>query len=121
MRSAANNPKISPLFFRGIGESSFNVIFCVAMCDRYVLMTVAGNRNNSNSSLINVGSNGNYWSSIKDGINSRNLIFSSSNTNENSNNRANGFTVRCLKDCTILHDVSCYLDSFILSVKCLVP
>ena len=68
------------------------------MCKRYVLLPVAGNRNNSNGSLNNVGSNGNYWSSTVDGTNSRNLNFNSSNANMNSNNRANGFSVRCLKD-----------------------
>ena len=73
------------------------------MCKRYVLLPVAGNRNNSNGSLNNVGSNGNYWSSTVDGTNSRNLNFNSSNANMNSNNRANGFSVRCLKDCSILH------------------
>lgn len=72
------------------------------MCKRYVLLSVAGNRNNSNGSLGNVGSNGNYWSSTVDGTNSRNLNFNSSDANMNSNNRANGFSVRCLKDCNIL-------------------
>jgi uncharacterized protein (TIGR02145 family) len=62
-------------------------------------LPVAGNRNNSNGVLNNVGSNGNYWSSTVNGINSRNLNFNSSNANMNSNNRANGFSVRCLKDC----------------------
>ena len=65
---------------------------------RYVQLPVAGNRNNSNGSLNNVGSNGNYWSSTVDGTNSRNLNFNSSDANMNSNNRANGNSVRCLKD-----------------------
>jgi hypothetical protein len=64
---------------------------------RYVLLPVAGNRNNSNGSLNNVGSNGNYWSSTVDGTNSRNLYFNSSNANMNNNNRANGNSVRCLR------------------------
>ena len=68
------------------------------MCNRYVLLPVAGNRNNSSGSLNNVGSNGNYWSGTVDGTNSRNLNFNSSNANMNSNNRANGNSVRCLKD-----------------------
>ncbi|MFW5766994.1 MAG: hypothetical protein ACOCXO_01375 [Bacteroidota bacterium] len=59
---------------------------------------MAGNRNNSNGSLNNVGSNGNYWSSTVSSTNSRNLNFNSSNANMNSNNRANGNSVRCLKD-----------------------
>lgn len=63
-----------------------------------VIITVAGNRNNGDGSLNNVGSNGNYWSSTVDGANSRNLNFNSGNADMNSNNRANGLTVRCLKD-----------------------
>jgi uncharacterized protein (TIGR02145 family) len=63
-----------------------------------VIIKIAGNRNNDNGSLNNVGSNGNYWASSVDGTNSRNLNFNSSNANMNSNNRANGLTVRCLKD-----------------------
>jgi uncharacterized protein (TIGR02145 family) len=59
---------------------------------------VAGNRNNSNGSLNNVGSNGNVWSSTVSSTNSRNLNFNSSNANMNSNNRANGLSVRCLRD-----------------------
>lgn len=60
-------------------------------------------RKNSNGTLNNVGSNGNYWSSTVNGTNARNLNFNSGNANMNSNNRANGFSVRCLKDCSILH------------------
>jgi uncharacterized protein (TIGR02145 family) len=59
---------------------------------------MAGNRNNSNGSLNNVGSNGNYWSSTVSGTNASNLNFNSSNANMNTNNRANGFSVCCLKD-----------------------
>ena len=68
------------------------------MWSRYVFLPVAGNRNNDDGSLNNVGSNGNYWSSSVDGTNARNLNFNSSNANMNSNNRANGNSVRCLKD-----------------------
>ena len=66
-----------------------------------VIITVAGNRNYNNGSLNNVGGNGNYWSSTVDGTNSRKLNFNSGNANMNSNNRANGLTVRCLKDLQI--------------------
>jgi hypothetical protein len=61
-------------------------------------LVAAGNRNHSNGSLNNVGSNGNYWSSTVNGSNARNLNFNSDNANMNSNNRANGFSVRCFKD-----------------------
>ena len=77
-------------------------------------MPVAGNRNNSNGSLNNVGSNGNYWSSTVDGINSRNLNFNSTGANMNNNNRANGYSVRCLKDCARRCSATA-LDSFCLN------
>lgn len=67
-----------------------------------VKQPVAGNRNNSNGTLNNVGSNGNYWSSSVSGTNARNLHFNSSNANMNSNNRANGFSVRCIKEKSLL-------------------
>jgi hypothetical protein len=90
---------------------------CFEMCKRYVLLPVAGNRNNSNGSLNNVGSNGNYWSSTVDGTNSRNLNFNSSNANMNSNNRANGNSVRCLKDCTNLHALTHSPFSFLKIIQ----
>lgn len=58
----------------------------------------AGNRNRINGLLNNQGTNGNYWSSTVSGTNARNLNFNSSAANTNNNNRANGFSVRCLKD-----------------------
>ena len=67
-----------------------------------VIKTVAGNRNNSDGSLNNQGSNGNYWSSSVSGTNASNLNFNATNVNPaNANNRANGLTVRCLKDLQI--------------------
>ena len=103
MGSETNNPNISFRLLRNTSASSFNVIFYVEICKRYVLLPVAGNRNNSNGTLNNVDSNGNYWSSTVDGTNARDLNFNSSNANMDSNNRANGFSVRCLKDCNTLH------------------
>jgi hypothetical protein len=75
------------------------MMLCFGMCKKYILLPVAGN---SNGSLNNVGSNGNYWSSTVDGTNSRNLNFNSNNASMSSNNRGNGNSVRCLKDCYIL-------------------
>ena len=67
-----------------------------------VIHTAAGNRNNSDASLNNLGANGNYWSSSVTGTNAFNLNFNSSAVNPaNNNNRANGLTVRCLKDLQI--------------------
>ena len=66
---------------------------CLSAC-----VVVAGYRNHNNGTLNNAGSNGNYWSSTVNGSNSRNLNFNSGNANMNNNYRANGFSVRCLKD-----------------------
>jgi uncharacterized protein (TIGR02145 family) len=63
-----------------------------------IVIVAGGYRNNSDGTLNNVGSNGNYWSSTVDGINARNLNFNSTGANMNSNNRANGFSARCIKD-----------------------
>jgi uncharacterized protein (TIGR02145 family) len=70
------------------------------MCKLCFYVTVSGNRNNSNGALNNVGSNGNYWSSTVSGTNATNRNFNATGTNANNNNRANGLTVRCLKDKT---------------------
>jgi uncharacterized protein (TIGR02145 family) len=60
--------------------------------------TLAGFRNSSNGALSIVGSNGRYWSSTMSGTSSRHLYFDSSNAYMNVLFRANGITVRCLKD-----------------------
>ena len=62
------------------------------------LLPSAGNRNNNDGSFNNQGSNGFLWSSSLAGTNSRNLNFNSSNAEWNSNNRTNGFSVRCVRD-----------------------
>jgi uncharacterized protein (TIGR02145 family) len=62
-------------------------------------LPAAGNRNNSNGTLNNAGTNGNYWSSTPSGTtNAMNLNFNSGNANVNNNNRANGFSVRCVAE-----------------------
>ncbi len=97
MRSAAFNPNISSVT-TDTSENNLKMNTYYKMCTRYVLLPLAGNRNNSNGSLNNVGSNGNYWSSSVSGSNAQNLNFNSTNANVNNNNRANGNSVRCLKD-----------------------
>ena len=59
-----------------------------------VFLPAAGNRNGT--SVNNVGSNGNYWSSTYNNSNNAyNLNFNSGNVNpQNNNNRNNGFSVR---------------------------
>lgn len=61
-------------------------------------LPAAGFRNYSAGSLVSVDSNGRYWSSTISGTNVRGLSFSSSNAYMDNNNRANGFSVRCLRD-----------------------
>jgi hypothetical protein len=62
-------------------------------------LPAAGWRNNTNGALNNAGTNGNYWSSTPSGTtNAMNLNFNSGNTNVNNNNRANGFSVRCVAE-----------------------
>jgi len=61
-------------------------------------LPVAGYRFSSDGSLLNVGSNGYYWSSTVNGTYARGLYFFSSNATIASSYRANGFSVRCLKD-----------------------
>jgi uncharacterized protein (TIGR02145 family) len=61
-------------------------------------LSLAGYRSRSNGSLRNVGTYGYYWSSTVSSTNSRNLYFNSSNASMFSSFRANGASVRCLKD-----------------------
>ena len=61
-------------------------------------LPMAGSRLNSNGSLYNVGTLGHYWSSTVSGTYSRNLYLSSSSASIVDSHRANGFSVRCLKD-----------------------
>ena len=62
-------------------------------------LPAAGLRNYNNAALNNVGTNGYYWSSTVNGNNSRNLNFNSGNVNPaNNNNRAYGFSVRCVAE-----------------------
>jgi uncharacterized protein (TIGR02145 family) len=61
-------------------------------------LPVAGNRSYTNASLYSVGSYGVYWSGTVDGFNSRALVFFSSFAGTGSYFRANGFSVRCIKD-----------------------
>ena len=58
----------------------------------------AGYRLNSNGTIYNSGGLGNYWSSTVNGTDSRNLYCYSSGASINDGNRANGYSVRCIKD-----------------------
>jgi uncharacterized protein (TIGR02145 family) len=61
-------------------------------------LPMAGSRSGSNGSLGGVGANGYYWSSTVSSTYSRSLYFNSSNAFMNTDYRAHGFSVRCLKD-----------------------
>ncbi len=61
-------------------------------------LVVAGSRHPSNGTIYYAGSNGYYWSGTVNGTNSRYLYFNSGNATMYSHYRANGFSVRCLKD-----------------------
>jgi uncharacterized protein (TIGR02145 family) len=66
----------------------------------YISALLAGNRN-TNGTFNNRTSNGNWWSSSASGASNafnRNLNTGNRGVNRNANNRANGFSVRCLKD-----------------------
>ena len=61
-------------------------------------LPVAGFRSGSNGALLDVGSVGRYWSSTLSGAVARSLYFDSSFSFFSTLNRADGFSVRCLKD-----------------------
>jgi uncharacterized protein (TIGR02145 family) len=63
-----------------------------------IKLPVAGYRNESNGSLIDVGSGGLYWSTALSGANSRILNFNTSNASMTGSFRAVGFSIRCIKD-----------------------
>jgi hypothetical protein len=61
-------------------------------------LPVAGYRDGSDGSLINVGSGGSYWSNTTDGANSPYLYFGSNYAGIVPIYRALGLSVRCIKD-----------------------
>jgi uncharacterized protein (TIGR02145 family) len=61
-------------------------------------LPLAGVRSGSDGSLYSVGSNGIYWSSTVAGTNARNLYFNSGGAGMQNSTRADGYSVRCLKD-----------------------
>ena len=61
-------------------------------------LVVAGFCNYSSGAVLYAGSYGVYWSSAVGGSYARNLFFYGGNAEVHDNNRANGFSVRCIKD-----------------------
>ena len=67
--------------------------------DNTIFLPAAGYRYYSNGSLLYVGTNGLYWSSTVSGTYSYNLYFDSGSINpSNYNDRALGFSIRCLTE-----------------------
>ena len=62
--------------------------------------TMAGNRNGSSGVIGGVGTHGDYWVSSVSSPNSRMLLFGTIDATINDYYRANGFTVRCIKETT---------------------
>ena len=78
------------------------VVNKVVQQDKMIILLccwLTGNRN-TNSNYNNRGTNTNLWSSTvgTTGAWKRNLNSTESNVNRNTNNKTNGFSVRCLKD-----------------------
>jgi hypothetical protein len=59
---------------------------------------VAGYRLHDDGTINDEGRFGFYWSSTVNGTSSRILYFYSGNAYRGSDNRASGFSVRCLED-----------------------
>jgi hypothetical protein len=64
-------------------------------------LPLTGWRDSGEGSLSEVGSLGDYWSSTVNGINGSDLYFSSGSVSTGSWLRANGLSVRCLKDASV--------------------
>ncbi|MEI8103280.1 MAG: reverse transcriptase domain-containing protein [Candidatus Moraniibacteriota bacterium] len=64
-----------------------------------IILALAGNRNTTGG-FNNRGTNANLWSSSQSGATAwnRNLNTSNATVNRNPNSKANGFSLRCLKD-----------------------
>jgi hypothetical protein len=63
-------------------------------------LPLGGNRSYSGNNFNNVGSEGRYWSSTvsADNVNTQNLHFWGGNAQISNNERAYGFSVRCIKE-----------------------
>jgi len=61
-------------------------------------LPMSGYRSNGNGSLSDAGLSGDYWTSTRDGLNSRGLYFDVSSAGLDAGGRACGVSVRCIKD-----------------------
>ena len=101
--ASANNP--CPVGFRVPTLTEQNTLVTAASitnsasaASSTLKFTVPGYRTSSNGTLSTVGSSGYYWSSTVSFTYASNRYFGSGGTNTNTGNRADGLTVRCLKD-----------------------
>ena len=73
----------------------------VSFSERSFSLAASGYRHRASGALTNVGTEGDSWSSSPNAsgsVNAGNLNFNATNVNPlNSNNRANGFPVRCVR------------------------
>ena len=63
-----------------------------------IKLTMGGERNSFNGSIISAGSSGSYWSSTTSTIYTRYLFFLNSNAGTSSDGRGYGKSVRCIND-----------------------
>jgi len=61
-------------------------------------LPMSGYRSNGNGSVTDAGLSGDYWTSTRDGLNSRGLYFDVSSAGLDAGGRACGVSVRCIKD-----------------------
>ncbi len=106
--SKTDGSSVCPVGFRVPTEAEYNAeLFDTGSADiknrddafsSFLALPAAGYRNYSSGTLYNQGSWGYVWTSSVNGSYSHNVYFYSGNANTNYNYRANGFTVRCLRD-----------------------
>ena len=71
----------------------------------FTAAALPGGYRNTDGTFNNVGNNGNWWSSTaNDASNAwnRELNYNEAKVNRNNNNKANGFSVRCIRDLNLL-------------------
>lgn len=81
----------------------------------------AGYRNYNDGDTNNRGNNGNYWCSKPNSSYANNLNFNSGNVNMNNNNRANGYSVRCVQNlhaCLFLKDMIGHTETDVIFPFC---
>jgi len=61
-------------------------------------LPMSGYRSNGNGSLTDAGLSGDYWTSTREGLNSRGLYFDLSSAGTDAGGRACGVSIRCIKD-----------------------